>query len=321
MIIVTGAYGFIGSCLVRALNERGHRDIVVVDDFYKDKKEPNLAGKWIREWIHRDIFMQWFEKSANYIDVVFHLGARTDTISTDKAVFEDLNLQFSQSVWKICTRAGIPLIYASSAATYGDGAHGYSDDHDGLSVLKPMNAYAESKHAFDLWCLAQKDSPPSWYGLKFFNVYGPNEYHKGRMASVVMHGYYQVVNTGILKLFKSHKKGVRDGDQKRDFIYVQDILDICLFFMQGEQVSGIYNAGTGTARTFRDLGNALFAALSKKTEIEYTPTPESIRENYQYFTEADITKLRSAGFTKEFISLKDGIDEYVSGYLGENKYY
>jgi ADP-L-glycero-D-manno-heptose 6-epimerase len=321
MIIVTGAYGFIGSCMVQYLNEKGHRDIVVVDDFYKEKKEPNLAGKRIREWIHRDIFQKWFSKHAKYVDVVFHLGARTDTTSHDKEAFDTLNLDFSKEIWKTCTRVGIPLIYASSAATYGDGEHGYTDDHEGLSALKPMNLYAESKHQFDLWAIPQKNAPPRWAGLKFFNVYGPNEYHKGRMASVVWHGYRQIEETGVLKLFKSHKKGIKDGHQQRDFIYVKDITDICLFFFEHNCPSGIYNAGTGEARTFLDLGKSIFAALDRKRSIDYIPTPENIRDTYQYYTQADMTKLRGIGYQKEFTPLEEGVKEYVQNFLVSGAYY
>lgn len=321
MIIVTGAYGFIGSCLVQRLNEHGHRDIVVVDDFYKDKKEPNLAGKGIREWIHRDIFPAWFAKQAQFGDIVFHLGARTDTTSKDKAVFDTLNLNYSKEIWRICAQEGIPLVYASSAATYGDGSHGYGDHHEGLSKLRPMNFYAESKHDFDLWALSQESAPPRWAGLKFFNVYGPNEYHKARMASVVWHGYKQITETGQLKLFKSHKKGIKDGEQKRDFIYVKDITDICLYFMQHACPNGIYNAGTGEARTFLDLGHALFTALDIPPAIEFIPTPENIRDTYQYYTQAEMDKLRSVGYHRDFCSLEHGVAEYVREYLVSGRYY
>lgn len=321
MIVVTGAYGFIGSCLVQRLNEHGHHDIIVVDDFYKDKKEPNLVGKQIREWVHRDIFLPWFAKHARYGDICFHLGARTDTTSKDKPVFDSLNLNYSKEIWKICTQAGVPLIYASSAATYGDGAHGYRDNHDGLTDLKPMNLYAQSKHDFDLWALSQETAPPRWAGLKFFNVYGPNEYHKARMASVVWHGYKQITETGQLKLFKSHKKGIKDGEQKRDFIYVKDIADICLHFMQHVCPNGIYNAGTGEARTFLDLAHALFAALNIPPAVEFIPTPENIRDTYQYYTQAEMDKLRSVGYHRDFYSLESGVSEYVREFLVHSRYY
>jgi len=321
MIVVTGAYGFIASCLVRHLNDLGHRDIVVVDDFYKDRKEPNLSGKSIREWIHRDIFQAWFEKNAKYVDLVFHLGARTDTTSKDKAVFDALNLHFSQQLWHTCVRSGVSLVYASSAATYGDGVHGYKDDQTLLPALKPMNAYAESKHAFDLWALAQPQSPPNWAGLKFFNVYGPNEYHKGRMASVVWHGYRQIHETGLLKLFQSHRKGIGHGEQQRDFIYVKDVIDVCTFFMKAECPNGIYNVGTGQARSFLDLGNALFTALDLEPNIEFIPTPENIRDTYQYYTQAEMQKLRDAGYQKSFTDLEHGVTDYVQNYLVSTVYY
>lgn len=321
MIVVTGAYGFIGSCLVRHLNELGHRDIVVVDDFYQDRKEPNLAEKCIREWIHRDIFPGWFAKNAKYIDLVFHLGARTDTISTDTTLFDRLNLHYSQEIWKTCTRSGVNLIYASSAATYGDGKHGYGDAHSDLAALEPMNAYAMSKHAFDVWAMEQKHTPPLWAGLKFFNVYGPNEYHKGRMASVVWHGFQQIRQTGRLRLFQSHKEGIADGEQKRDFVYVKDIIDICTHFMSKTCPNGIYNAGTGDARTFLDLGRAIFHSMGLDPEIEFIPTPENIRSTYQYFTQAEVGKLRATGFDKAFTSLEDGVSEYVRHYLIPGKYY
>ena len=321
MIVVTGAYGFIASCLVQRLNEHGHRDIVVVDDFYKDKKGPNLAGKGVRDWIHREIFPPWFSKNAKYIDFILHLGARTDTTSKDKKVFDELNLQYSKDIWKTCARVGVPLVYASSAATYGDGTHGYRDDHATLSLLKPMNLYAQSKHDFDLWVIGQKTAPPRWQGLKFFNVYGPNEYHKGRMASVIWHGYKQITETGTLKLFQSHKEDIKDGEQKRDFIYVKDIADICLHFMEHECPNGIYNAGTGYARTFLDLGRALFASLELPEAIEFIPTPENIRDTYQYFTQAEMEKLRGAGYHKEFTPLENGVKEYVREFLVPRVYY
>lgn len=320
MIIVTGAYGFIGSCLIQGLNDLGHRDIVVVDDFYQEHKSINIAGKGVREWIHRDIFPTWFAKSAGYVDFVFHIGARTDTISRDKQVFDTLNLNYTREIWKICARAGVPLVYASSAATYGDGAQGYSDDHALLPDLKPMNLYAQSKHDFDLWALDQTDAPPRWAGLKFFNVYGPNENHKGRMASVVWHGYRQIRETGSLQLFQSHRKGIADGEQRRDFIYVKDIVSICLHFMQHACGNAIYNAGTGHARTFLDLGHALFHAMDLAPSIAFIPTPESIRETYQYFTQAETSKLRNCGYTQEFVSLEDGVREYVQSFLATGAY-
>ncbi|MFT5802742.1 MAG: ADP-L-glycero-D-manno-heptose 6-epimerase, partial [Nonlabens sp.] len=324
MIVITGALGFIGSSLITYLNEKGHNtDIFVVDDFYKDHKEINLDKKFIREWVHRDIFLETFANIASQISFVFHLGARTDTTSKDKATFDKLNLQYSKDIWNICAQNNVPLIYASSAATYGDGSNGYSDDHKGLAKLEPLNAYAKSKHQFDLWALKQKTAPPFWVGLKFFNVYGPNEYHKKRMASVVFHTAEQIKNSGEMKLFKSHKKGIANGEQARDFIYVKDIVKVLFhFFRNTKKASGIYNVGTGKARTFNDLANNTFRALGLEAEISYIDTPQDIRKNYQYFTEADITKLRKVGgYRSKFYSLEDGVGDYVKKYLVGKKIY
>lgn len=316
MIVVTGAFGFIGSCLVRFLNEKGYEDIIVVDDFYKDYKNDNLEkNKKIREWIHREIFLNWFESAHSNVDFVFHLGARTDTTSTNKSVFDELNLEYSKSVWELCTKFNIPLVYASSAATYGDGKLGYVDDHKVVSKLKPLNAYAKSKNNFDQWALKQKTTPPFWAGLKFFNVYGPNEYHKDRMASVIYHAVQQIKFNGDMKLFKSHKKGIKDGEQKRDFIYVKDVVNICHFFYKNQKKSGLYNVGTGKARSFNDLTKATFKALNLTPQIKYIDTPADIRKNYQYFTEANLKKLKAAGYKKKFYSLEDGIKDYVQKYL------
>ncbi|MFK7806844.1 MAG: ADP-glyceromanno-heptose 6-epimerase [Saprospiraceae bacterium] len=323
MIVITGALGFIGSSLVTYLNEKGHHtDILVVDDFYKDHKEINLNKKFIREWVHRDIFLETFDTIASQISFVFHLGARTDTTSKDKAVFDKLNIEYSKSIWNICAENNIPLIYASSAATYGDGSQGYSDDHQLLEKLAPLNAYAKSKHEFDLWALKQKTAPPFWVGLKFFNVYGPNEYHKKRMASVVYHTGQQIKETGEMKLFKSHKKGIKDGMQARDFIYVKDIVKVLHhFYKNTKKASGIYNVGTGQARTFNDLAENTFKALGLEPNISYIETPKDIRKNYQYFTEADISKLRKAGYRSKFHSLEDGVADYVKKYLYVKKIY
>ena len=320
MIVVTGAIGFIGSGFVQYLNQKGLTDIVVVDDFYKWKKEKNLKGKKIHDWVHRDLFLSYFEKTASQIDVVFHLGARTDTVSDDVAVFDQLNLNYSKRIWQICTDHQIPLVYASSAATYGDGSFGFSDDHNLISKYKPLNAYAQSKQQFDQWVLKQKETPPVWYGLKFFNVYGPNEYHKARMASVIFHAWHQIRDTGKLKLFKSHRPDYTDGGQKRDFIYVKDVLQMVWDVFDKKPVSGLYNVGTGTARTFESLGKAVFEALEMKPKIEYIDMPEDLREKYQYFTEADMSKWKNAGLPLPATSLEDGVSDYVQQYLNTGNY-
>ncbi len=322
MIIVTGAAGFIGSCLVARLNELGHkRDVVVVDDFYKDYKDANLDGKHVREWIHRDIFLHWFEQVPTMIDMVVHLGARTDTAEQDVAIFDELNLNYSKRIWEICTRHQIPLVYASSAATYGDGAFGYDDDHANVSSLHPLNPYGESKQDFDLWVLEQTETPPFWAGVKFFNVYGPNEYHKGRMASVIFHTFNQIQKTGGMKLFRSHRADVQDGEQRRDFVYIKDVVEVLLFLMTSRPDSGLYNLGTGKARTFLDLATQTFAALGREPSISFIDTPADIRDTYQYFTEANMAKLTAAGYDRPFTSLEDGVQDYVQNYLVPAKYW
>ncbi|MBK8623230.1 MAG: ADP-glyceromanno-heptose 6-epimerase [Saprospiraceae bacterium] len=325
MVILTGVSGFIGSCMLTWLNEHGfHRDVVVVDDFYKIYKDKNFEDKAVREFVHRDIFLNWFESTTQHIDLVIHLGARTDTTSTDTEVFDILNLDYSKRIFTVCAQRDIPLLYASSAATYGDGNLGFSDDHAVIPKLQPLNAYARSKNDFDLWVLQQKNMPKHWAGFKFFNVYGPNEYHKARMASVIFHTYHQIRSTGKMKLFRSHKEGYADGQQKRDFIYVMDVLSILGHFVQNfnSSPSGIYNLGTGLARTFEDLATNTFTAMGLKANLEFIDMPEDIRESYQYFTEADMSKLsKEAGYDKPFYTLEEGIKDYVQGFLMPKKYY
>jgi len=314
MIVVTGALGFIGSCMIKVLNE-ANVEVVAVDDFYKDKKDPNLEYKQVREWIHRDIFLPWFEVQYGKIDAVFHLGARTDTTEQDNAIFDKLNVSYSKQIWSICAAHNIPLVYASSAATYGLGEHGYEDNHKIVEKLKPLNPYGVSKNEFDKWALVQKAKPPFWAGLKFFNVYGPNEYHKSRMASVIFHTYKQVRATDAMKLFRSHREDFKDGEQKRDFIYVKDVVKVCKWLMDHKPKDGLYNLGTGEARTFYDLAASTFRAMDKEVAISYIDTPEDIRDKYQYFTEADMSKLRKAGYKDKFYSLEEGVTDYVQNYL------
>lgn len=321
MIIVTGAAGFIGSCLIQKLNELKFRYIIAVDDFSNAEKNLNLANKAIMERVDRKDLFAWLEKNNREVEFFFHIGARTDTTEFDTAIFDELNLDYSKKVWEACVNYQIPLVYASSAATYGLGEHGYEDKEELISSLKPLNPYGDSKNDFDIWALNQSKKPFFFAGLKFFNVYGPNEYHKGRMASVIWHAYQQITKNGTLKLFKSHRSDFKDGEQMRDFIYVKDLIDVCIFLMEHRKNSGIYNLGTGKARSFNDLGVATFQALGLTPTIEYIDTPADIRDKYQYFTEATMQKLRSIGYDKPFTSLEDGVEDYVQNYLVKRLYY
>ena len=320
-IILTGAAGFIGSCMVQYLNELGFNNLILVDEFDRDDKIPNLKGKQFHCKVEREDLFDWLYKNKPQIDFVIHLGARTDTTEFNYAIHQHLNVEYSQQVWNYCTLNNIPLIYASSAATYGVGELGYKDDHDLCYQLKPLNPYGISKNEFDKWVLHQEDHPPFWAGLKFFNIYGPNESHKGRMASVIYHSFNQIKKEGLVKLFRSHKPAFKDGEQLRDFIYVKDLLKVITWLMNHQPASAIYNLGTGKARTFNDLVKATFTALDLKPNIEYIDMPEDIRERYQYFTEADMNKLKTAGYKEEFNSLEKGVGDYVRNYLSEHKYY
>lgn len=320
MIVITGAAGFIGSALAARLNEERFFDLVLVDDFSRSDKLANHEGLTCAAKIDRSAFFDWLEINENQVQFIFHLGARTDTTEQDRSIFDDLNYSYSQRVWNACIRFGIPLVYASSAATYGGGEHGYADDHQIVGQLKPLNPYGESKNDFDRWVLgevAKGQAPYFWAGLKFFNVFGPNEFHKGRMASVVFHTFNQVNATGSMKLFRSHREDYSDGGQTRDFVYVKDLTEVCLFLMHHRKASssGLYNLGTGHARTFLDLAKATFVAMGKKPNIGFIDTPEDIRDTYQYFTEADMSKLRSIGFDRPFATLEDAIHDYVKNYL------
>jgi ADP-L-glycero-D-manno-heptose 6-epimerase len=321
MIVVTGAAGFIGSALISRLNKDGFNNIIAVDAFGDPEKMKNLKAKKIMEFVERDDFFQWLDGRSDEMEFIFHIGARTDTAEFDKSIFDRLNVNFSKNIWNYCCDNQVPLVYASSAATYGLGEQGYKDDESLIPQLKPLNPYGESKNEFDIWALKQDKKPFFWAGLKFFNVYGPNEYHKGRMASVIFHAFNQISETGKMKLFRSHNPDFRDGEQSRDFIYVKDLIDVCVFLMHHRKDSGIYNLGTGTARTFLDLVKGTFKAMDKEEAIEFIDTPEDIRDKYQYFTEADMSKLRSIGYVRAFTSLEDGIDDYVRNYLINKEYY
>lgn len=320
MIVVTGAAGFIASCLIGSLIEKGYKHIIAVDDFSKKEKAGNFIDKSIQEFSERAEFFEWLDQHAKEIEFIFHIGARTDTTEFNMAVFDELNTGYSMSVWNACSKYGIPLVYASSAATYGLGELGYADNHEIVNNLKPLNPYGVSKNDFDKWALTQESAPPFWAGMKFFNVYGPNEYHKGRMASVIFHAYHQINETGRVKLFRSHRPDFEDGGQLRDFIYVKDVVSVLIFMLENKPESGLYNLGTGKARTFLDLAKATFTACDKKTIIDFVDTPADIRDKYQYFTEADMAKLKNAGYNKEFYSLEEGVYDYVRNYLIPEKY-
>lgn len=321
MIVVTGAAGFIGSCLVSRLNQAGHLNIVVVDDFSKKEKDKNLEGKTILAKVGRDGFIKWLNDFGQEVDFIYHIGARTDTTEFDVEVFNKLNLNFSKEVWNACVNFSIPLVYASSAATYGLGEHGYNDDHNVIPKLTPLNPYGDSKNDFDLWVLQQKVFPPFWAGLKFFNVYGPNEFHKGRMASVIFHAFGQIGKTGGMKLFRSHNVDYSDGEQLRDFVYVKDVVEVCTYLMESRPDSGIYNLGSGVARTFLDLAKNTFKSMEVEQNISFIDTPEDIRDKYQYYTEANMQKLIDSGYDKGFTSLEDGVADYVKNHLIGQKYY
>jgi ADP-L-glycero-D-manno-heptose 6-epimerase len=327
-IIVTGAAGFIGSCMVQYLNTHGYENLILVDDFSFGNKLKNWESKKYSRTIEREQLFVWLKKEEPDIEFVIHLGARTDTTEFDYLVHEKLNVQYSKDIWNYCTENNIPLIYASSAATYGGGEFGYNDDHEVIEKLKPLNPYGISKNEFDKWALKQDKHPPFFTGLKFFNIYGPNEGHKGRMASVIWHSFHQIKQNGFVKLFKSHKEDFNNGEQLRDFVYVIDLLKVMYWLMQvmlakdwSDQNNGLYNLGTGTARSFYDLALSTFKGLDMVPDIRFIDMPEDIRDKYQYFTEANMLKLRNTGYMGNFYSLEEGVDDYVRNYLIKSTYY
>lgn len=320
MIVITGAAGFIGSNLVRKLNDEGYYDLVLVDHFTDPEKKKNYENKTYSKLVERTEFTEWLTHNHRFVQFVFHIGARTDTAEFDKSVFDLLNVNFSKMVWQTCVEYGLPLVYASSAATYGLGENGYEDSHEIVDKLMPLNPYGESKNEFDKWALKQSQQPYFWAGLKFFNVYGPNEYHKGRMASVIFQAHKQIRKKGDMKLFRSHNPSVKDGEQKRDFVYVKDVVEVMYFLMLHRKNTGIYNLGSGQARTFLDLANKTFHAMNLEPNIQFIDTPEDIRDKYQYFTEAKMDKLKSIGYKKPFHTLEEGIKDYVQNYLDGHRY-
>jgi len=304
MIIITGAAGFIASCLAHnLLRNDAEINLLLVDKFTFEEKNKNLPIDDRCTRVNRSKLFDYLEDNEPKIDCIYHLGARTDTAEQNIELFQRLNIEYSQSIWSYCALNEIPLVYASSAATYGDGSKGFDDNHE------------------IEWALEQFLTPPKWYGVKFFNVFGPNEFHKGRMASVIFHAYKQIKETGKMKLFRSHREDVENGHQSRDFIYVEDVLSCCKFLMNQNAPNGLYNIGTGKARTFLDLVNAVFNSLDLESDIEFIDTPEDIRETYQYYTQAEMSKLIDAGYDKKFTSLEDGVTQYVGKHLDQQKYY
>lgn len=321
MKIITGAAGFIGSCMLSKLNNESIEDIIIVDDFSHQERKANYETKKYLKEIDREDFVDWFKDNAKDVEVVFHLGARSSTTGKDWETYLKLNLNYSKSLWNICAENSIPFIYASSAATYGAGEIGYDDDLSKIKDLKPLNLYGKSKQDFDVWQMQQDKKPSFWAGLKFFNVYGPNEYHKGRMASVILHSFEQINEKGKVGLFKSYKEGFKDGEQLRDFVYVKDLVDVMYFLWREQPQSDIYNVGTGNARSFYDLAKNTFISMGLQPNIEFIPMPEDIRDKYQYFTQAKMEKLRKAGYTKPFYSLEEGVKDYVQNYLQGHLYF
>ncbi len=324
MIILTGAAGFIGSYVASYLARNGWGPLVLSDDFNRPVKRANFEAIPAADRIPREHLFDYIRRHPQSVDAIIHLGARTDTMEFDESVFERLNLGYSQKLWQLAVEYQIPLVYASSAATYGAGEHGFSDDAVLLPRLRPLNPYGWSKHRFDLWVMeqaAQGAAPPFWAGLKFFNVYGPNEYHKGRIASVVFHAFHQVKTEGKVRLFKSYRPEYAHGEQRRDFVYVRDVAEVIRFLLEHRPPSDIYNLGTGTARTFIDLVTPIFKALGLPVRIEFIDMPPAIRERYQYFTEADMGKLRSVGYDRPFAPVEEGVYEYVKDFLAAGRHY
>lgn len=321
MIIVTGGAGFIGSNIVASLNEHQKTDIVICDTLGTDEKWRNIAKREFIDLIRPDRLFEFLEKHQKEVGTIVHMGAISATTERDADLIVENNLRLSLDLWEWCAKHQKRLIYASSAATYGDGRQGFEDDEDleTQSRLRPMNAYGWSKLAFDRRILrAVKEgehTPPQWAGLKFFNVYGPNEYHKGTMKSVIAHLFPNAADGQPVSLFRSHNPLYPDGGQMRDFVYVKDCADIVLWLIANMQVSGLFNVGTGEARTFKDLAKASFTALNRVPEITYRDTPEDIRDRYQYFTQATMNRLRDAGYDRPFTSLEDGVADYIRNYL------
>ncbi|MET0278686.1 MAG: ADP-glyceromanno-heptose 6-epimerase [Pseudorhodoplanes sp.] len=319
MLLVTGGAGFIGSNVVASLNEAGRTDIVVNDSLGTDSRWRNLQKRQLADLVAPKDLSRWLE--GRRLDAVIHMGAISDTTADDGDLVMESNFRLSLELLDWCTATATPFIYASSAATYGDGEEGFDDDASAehLASLRPMNLYGWSKHLFDQALIARKvrgeKLPPQWAGLKFFNVFGPNEYHKGKMASVLSKVFDDAKAGGTIRLFKSHKAGIADGDQRRDFIYVDDVVSVVRWLLDTPRISGLFNVGTGKARSFREMIEAMFAAMNRPAKIEYVDMPESIRGQYQYFTEGNVGRLRAAGYNAGFTPFEEGVERYVTQFL------
>jgi ADP-L-glycero-D-manno-heptose 6-epimerase len=311
--IVTGGAGFIGSCIVRMLNDLGCDDIIIVDDIASTEKWKNIRNKKFSEYVQKDRFLAKLP-DLHDVSAIIHMGACSSTTEKDFDYLYANNFEYTKALWKYCTEKNISFLYASSAATYGDGVLGFDDKSD-ITRLIPLNGYGYSKQLFDLWAEKQTKCPPQHVGMKFFNVYGPNEYCKGTMASVIFHSFNSVMKDGKIRLFKSYRRDYADGEQLRDFVYVKDICSVIKFFLEHQKISGLFNLGTGHAETFNTLASSVFDALGRKPVVDYIEMPESLQPKYQYFTEAKMNKLKDAGYDKSFVSLRDGTRDYVQGHL------
>lgn len=314
MIVVTGGAGFIGSCIVKTLNRCGYKDIVIVDDIADSDKWMNMRNKQYKTYIHKNVFLSRISDIGE-IEAIIHMGAQSSTLEKNFDYLWMNNFQYTKKLWMYCADKKIPFIYASSAATYGGGERGF-DDNLNIDELRPLNGYGYSKQLFDSWVKHHAvDFPSQYVGLKFFNVYGPNEYFKGAMSSMVYHGYKQITSSGEVRLFKSYNPEFADGGQLRDFIYVKDVCSVIMWFLNHKNVSGLYNLGTGKARSFKELAEATFQAMGEKVNIKYIDMPADLREKYQYFTQANMEKLRSVGCDVKFMDIEQGINDYVINYL------
>ena len=317
MIIVTGGAGFIGSCVVRTLNDEGRDDIVIVDNIAETDKWMNMRNKRYIKYVHKSKFLEELPTYEN-VEAIIHMGAQSSTTERNFDYLWENNFEYTKALWNYCAEKQISFIYASSAATYGDGTLGFSDRMD-IDQLRPLNGYGYSKQLFDQWVKHQAQAFPGQHvGLKFFNVYGPNEYFKGSMASMVFHGFNQIKADGEIRLFKSCNPDYEDGGQLRDFVYVKDICSVILFLLKNSQISGLFNVGTGCAQSFRELAEATFHALNMEPNIRYIDMPEKLRGKYQYYTQADMTLLASVGYPRDFLNVEAGVRDYVQNHLAKD---